>query len=80
MKRIGRARKPAGILYTSFKYGEYEGFRNGRYFNDMTEEKIELLLKRLDTFKIEKMWRTSDVRPGRSEEKWLNLLLRTKKE
>ena len=46
----------------------------------MTEEKIELLLKRLDTFKIEKMWRTSDVRPGRSEEKWLNLLLRTKKE
>lgn len=80
MKRIDRALKPAGILYTSFKYGEYEGFRNGRYFNDMTEEKIELLLKRLDTFKIEKMWRTSDVRPGRSEEKWLNLLLRTKKE
>lgn len=80
MKRIDGALKPSGILYTSFKYGECEGFRNGRYFNDMTEEKMELLLKRLKTFKIEKMWRTSDVRPGRSEEKWLNLLLRTKKE
>lgn len=80
MKRVYRALKPAGILYTSFKYGEFEGVRNGRYFNDMTEEKMELLLKRLKNFQIEKMWRTSDVRPGRSEEKWLNLLLRTKKE
>lgn len=80
MKRVYRALKPAGILYTSFKYGEFEGVRNGRYFNDMTEEKMELLLKRLKNFQIEKMWRTSDVRPGRSEEEWLNLLLRTKKE
>ena len=64
----------------SILYLEFEGVRNGRYFNDMTEEKMELLLKRLKNFQIEKMWRTSDVRPGRSEEKWLNLLLRTKKE
>ena len=80
MKRIYQALKPKSILYASFKYGEYEGIRNGRYFNDMTEKKMELLLQRLGLFKIEKMWRTSDVRPGRSEEKWLNLLLKTKKQ
>lgn len=79
MRRICRALKPGGILYTSFKYGTYEGIRNGRYFNDMTEEKMELLLQRLGTFEIEKMWRSTDVRPGRSDEKWLNLLLRTKR-
>lgn len=25
------------ILYASFKYGDYEGERNGHYFNDLTE-------------------------------------------
>ena len=24
----------------SFKYGSFEGMRNGRYFTDMTEEKL----------------------------------------
>ena len=27
-----------GIIYTSFKYGEFEGERNGRYFTDFTYE------------------------------------------
>ena len=80
MRRICRALKSGGILYTSIKYKTHEEIRNGRYFNDMTEEKMELLLQRLGTFKIENMWRTSDVRPGRSEEKWLNLLLRANEE
>ena len=30
------ALKPGGRIYTSFKYGEYEGERNGRYFTDFT--------------------------------------------
>ena len=29
------ALKASGIIYTSFKYGEYEGERNGRYFTDL---------------------------------------------
>ena len=33
------ALKPKGILYTSFKYGTFEGIRNDRYFCDFTEEK-----------------------------------------
>ena len=33
-------------------------------------------LKEIDNIKIEDWWISGDVRPGRGEEKWLNLLLR----
>lgn len=67
--------KKNGILYASFKYGEFEGERNGRYFTDMTEQKIEKLRNETAVFVIEEQWITSDVRPGRDAEKWLNLIL-----
>lgn len=74
--KMGRALDIGGILYTSFKYGTYEGKREDRYFTDMTEEKMEGLLNTAGIFDIEEMWVTSDARPGRSEEKWLNMILR----
>lgn len=76
--KMGKALVPHGIAYTSFKYGIGEGVRNGRFFTDMTEEKIAGLLNETDVFKIEELWVTSDVRPGREVEKWLNLILRKK--
>ena len=78
LEKIARALKDKGLLYTSFKYGTEEGERNGRYFTDMTEEKLTGLLKKVPDFEIEEQWITSDVRPGRGEEKWLNLFLRKK--
>lgn len=78
LEKIARALKDKGLLYTSFKYGTEEGERNGRYFTDMTEEKLTGLLKKVPDFEIEEHWITSDVRPGRGEEKWLNLFLRKK--
>lgn len=38
MKRMVQALKENGIIYTSFKYGDFEGERNGRYFTDFTEK------------------------------------------
>lgn len=73
LAKIERALKPSGVLYTSFKYGDFAGERNGRYFTDLTEETFEALLKNTG-LKIEEMWVTGDVRPGRSGEKWLNIL------
>lgn len=78
MKKIVVALKNKGLLYTSFKYGGFEGVRNGRYFIDMTEVSIGKLLHQVDGFELEELWVTSDVRPGRGEEKWLNLFLRKK--
>ena len=76
LNKMAQALKENGIVYTSFKYGTFEGERNGRYFTDMTEEKFETLLKEIEAFHIEEQWVTSDVRPDRGDEKWLNLILR----
>lgn len=76
MRKMMIALKKNGIIYTSFKYGIFAGERNGRYFTDMTEEAFAELLSKIDSLEIEEQWTTSDVRPGRGEEKWLNLILR----
>lgn len=76
--RMARALKKEGILYTSFKYGSYEGERNGRYFTDMTEEKFSDFLRKIKGLEIEEQWTSLDVRPGRGDEKWLNIILRKK--
>ncbi len=76
MTRMHNALKKNGILYVSFKYGTFEGERNGRYFTDMTEEKFDALLREVPPFIKEQETITEDVRPGRSNEKWLNVFLR----
>lgn len=78
LKKMARALKPQGIIYTSFKYGNFAGERNGRYFTDMTETSFAVLMRDIATLEIEEQWITSDVRPGRGEEKWLNVILRKK--
>lgn len=74
--KMSRAVKTGGIIYTSFKYGEFEGERNGRYFTDLTEASAAKLLAGIPELKIEKQWMTGDVRTGRGEERWLNLIFR----
>ena len=76
MTKIESALKNNGILYTSFKYGEFSGERNGRYFTDMTEGRFDGILKKCPDFQIIEIWKTGDVRPGRDNEQWLNILLR----
>jgi len=76
MRKMMIALKKNGIMYTSFKYGIFAGERNGRYFTDMTEEKMEKLLHETSVFHTEEQWISTDVRPGRGEEKWLNIILR----
>ena len=76
LHRIQRALKPRGILYTSFKYGSFEGLRNGRYFTDFTEEILTAFWSEIKGLCIIDTWITGDVRPGREEERWINLLAR----
>ena len=76
MRKMTVALKENGIIYTSFKYGTFEGERNGRYFTDMTEKTFSEFLDRIEGLKTEEQWMTLDARPGRGEEQWLNLILR----
>ena len=77
-KRMSKALKDEGIIYTSFKYGDFSGERNGRFFTDMTEDSFDKLIANVDNLKVEEQWITADVRPQRGNEKWLNLILRKK--
>ena len=74
--RMKKAVKTGGILYISFKYGTFEGMRNGRYFTDRTEESLQAILDEVGGLEVIRTGITGDARPGREDEKWLNVLLR----
>lgn len=76
IRKMSLATKENGIIYISFKYGDYEGERNGRYFTDMTEISMKELLVDFPELKVEKQWITGDVRADRGDERWLNMILR----
>ncbi len=76
LQKMANALKQNGVIYTSFKYGEFEGERNGRYFTDFTLESFKDYMQDMGTLQIEEYWITGDVRCGRGDEKWLNLILR----
>lgn len=76
LRKMFVALKNGGVIYTSFKYGDFEGERNGRYFSDFTEESFREYISACPEIQIIDTWITSDVRPGRGEEKWLNLILK----
>ncbi|MFJ8236363.1 class I SAM-dependent methyltransferase [Ureibacillus sp. NPDC094379] len=76
IKKIGAALKLGGYFYASFKYGDFEGEKNGRYFTNLTEETFESLLKPFQQLDIMEMTVTADVREGRQHEKWLNVVVK----
>ena len=82
--RLIAALVDGGVLYASFKYGgdNMKGEREagGRYFTDLTEDGWKKVLEeaeeerkgsRLETVEC---FITGDVREGRGEEKWLNVV------
>lgn len=73
--KMTRAVKNEGYIYVSFKYGNFEGYRNDRYYTDFTEELFYEFLKEIPGVKVKELWISEDVRPDRSDEKWLNLIL-----
>jgi SAM-dependent methyltransferase len=74
-RRFYQALKPNGVIYCSFKYGDFEGVRNGRYFTDFTQQSFGRFLSELNLKPLE-LWVTSDLRVGREAERWLNALLK----
>ena len=76
IQKMCNALKDNGVIYTSFKYSNFEGERNGRYFTDFMEDTFGKFIKVIPELTVEDQWITLDVRPGRGEEKWLNLILR----
>ncbi|MCH5345008.1 MAG: class I SAM-dependent methyltransferase [Acetatifactor sp.] len=73
LHKLKRALKDEGILYASFKYGDGEAIRQGRYFSNHDEWTLKKLMQDAG-FEILELFVTEDVRKGRSGEKWVNVI------
>lgn len=75
--KVRKALKKQGILYISFKYGEGTVKRGERSFSDHTEVSVRKLLDDAG-FDVLKCGVTSDIRPGRADEKWVNAIAKAR--
>ncbi len=75
---LARALKDDGILYVSFKYGEFCGEQNGRAFTDLDEESFRVLIEKNPDFSIQEQFISIDVRPEQNE-RWLNAIVMKQK-
>ena len=66
--------KDGGYLYCSFKYGNDDVERGGRYFTNADESRLTMFIKHTRLHMV-KTWITADARPDRQDEKWLNAIL-----
>lgn len=76
LKRLAVALRPGGICYLSFKEGNSERTERDRLFTDFTESSLRAKLEQQPSFVVVSIWITNDLRPGRSEERWVNALVR----
>ena len=76
IEKMANALKSNGVIYASFKYGFFEGERNGRYFTDFTEESFVKFIEGMKRLTLQKIWVTGDVRSERGKEQWLNIIMR----
>ena len=75
-EKFWRALKVNGVLYASWKYGEEERYDGERFYCDMTEEKLDKILKRVNCFACKEGWASEDVLPLKRTQKWLNVIMK----
>lgn len=75
LQQMADALKDQGIAYISFKYGDFEGIRNERYFTYLTEDSLQAMLDQIPSLSLTKEWITGDVRQDRHSEQWLNAII-----
>ena len=76
LNKISNALKENGILYTCFKYGDSTRVDNGRFYNDMNEEKFINILTNVEDLKILKTLVTEQYK---SNTKFINYIIRKNK-
>ncbi|MBR3646511.1 MAG: class I SAM-dependent methyltransferase [Lachnospiraceae bacterium] len=77
LKKVIDSLVSEGILYISFKYGDYSGERNGRTFTDLDEDMLRKLTGKIRGCEIVEMSMSEDARADRKDV-WLNAVVRKK--
>ena len=76
LERFAAALRTGGVCYLSFKEGDGERREGDRCFTDFTEDSLRERLKRRETLDIVRIWTSTDLRPSRGQERWVNALTR----
>lgn len=71
---LAKMLKSDGAFYCSFKYGDDEVERDQRTFTNLNECLLSQVLQGT-SLTVQSTWVTSDLRPGRQQEQWLNAIL-----
>ncbi len=74
-ERLHCALRPNGVFYMSFKYGDFEGERDERFFLDMTSERFRSVMDKVSGFEIIDEWDSEDIRRG-NKVHWFNAILK----
>jgi len=74
--RLCRALKHSGAMYVSVKYGKGEHAVGNRLFTNLDESGLYELVQQAAPLEVVEVWTSPDRRSGRSNEQWLNALLR----
>ncbi len=73
LEKIVDAMCQGGILFLSFRDGDFEGFQGEQYFCDCTEEKLERILEKTRRLEVKKTWVSRDGNRN-SDGRWVNVL------
>lgn len=73
--RLARALRLGGVMYVSFKLGSGERTEGERRFTDLDPDGLERVLLEVPGLAVSEVWITADMRPGRGQEEWLNVVL-----
>jgi len=72
---LAKALKPKGYLYCSFKNREESFEKDGRVFTCFTPASMQDFIQTQKEFNLIEMKLSTDVRPGRADESWVNVVL-----
>ena len=75
--KLKESLKPGGLWYMSFKYGDFEGLRGGRYYTDLTEARLRDVIRQVPGLMVKEMWVSEDVRANVTG-KWLSGIVEKK--
>ncbi len=75
LKKCRSALKKDGIMYASFKYGDFEGIRDERLYNNMTKDKFLQICNQTELHCID-IWISSDKQNRGND--WISFLLCSK--
>lgn len=74
--KMSRALREDGILYTSFKYGDKDGYLGKRYYTYMTEQRFTHMVAPFPELELVEMGIFGNEHPGQEDFRWLYALMR----